>query len=297
MPLASASRWARAKCSATKDAIAFEPKAIAPAHVVARISTGVALAANAATPTSAAATGAPRSMVWRSARVVGDATSIRAAGTESSRIHARSRPDQVVVIRSRLETTRAPATTGFSLATGDLRAGIEPRHHPGFSGRHRRIDAQYFARLGHHLLAGANFGRRALDRFIAADDAHPDVEQRLHALADGPYPDARTGDEHLGGNRSGAGDPSEHGDGHFFRVLRGVGPARRACRARRRQQGNGRVRVRGVAPGQADSKGQRAPCRENERDARDVGDCPEQANGRNERPRDHADPVDRRHCA
>src|SRR5579862_8135969 len=110
MPLDSASRWAREKWRAAKDATDLVPNAMAPAHAVARISTVVALAAKAATPTRAAAMGAPRSVVRRRARVVGDAISMRAEGTERRRIQARSLPARVVVIRRRLETTRAPAT-------------------------------------------------------------------------------------------------------------------------------------------------------------------------------------------
>src|SRR5579863_3941420 len=112
MPDERASMWAREKCRAANEATDLVPKEMAPAQAVARISTAVALAAKAATPTRAPAMGAPRSVVSRKARVVGDATSMRAAGTESRRIQARSLPAQVVDIRRRLDMTRDPATTG-----------------------------------------------------------------------------------------------------------------------------------------------------------------------------------------
>ena len=112
MPLARAARCARAKCSATSDTRPFAPNAIAAADIAASTCTGVAFVANVATPTSSAATGTPRSTVWRRTRAVGAATSMRAAGTDRSLTQARSRPDHVVVMRRRLETTRAPATSG-----------------------------------------------------------------------------------------------------------------------------------------------------------------------------------------
>ncbi len=112
MPLASPSRCARAKWSAANETSALPPNAIAPAHAAASTCAGDAFEAYAATPTTTAATGAPRSTVCRSRLTVGAATSTRADGIESSLTHARSRPDQVVVMRRRLETTRAPATSG-----------------------------------------------------------------------------------------------------------------------------------------------------------------------------------------
>ena len=81
-------------------------RAIAP-----RISEPGALPENVAMPTSPAATADPRSTLCRRTRAVGAATSIR-VDDDRSFTHARSRPDHVVVIRRRLDTTRAPATTG-----------------------------------------------------------------------------------------------------------------------------------------------------------------------------------------
>src|ERR1700721_2311975 len=119
MPLASASSWARAKSSATRDETALAPNAVAPAHIAARICTGVAFAEKAAMPTSSAATGLPRSTVCRSARADG----------------------------ARAGDGRVP------LALGPPDPRVQPGNDPPLARGHHRVHTHQLARFDEDLLA------------------------------------------------------------------------------------------------------------------------------------------------
>lgn len=191
----------------------MEPNARAAADIDARTSTGVALPANVASPTTAATTRMPRSTPCRTRRAVGAARSIRMALSETSLTQARSRPDHVAVRRRRLDRTRAPATTGFPLALDHFGLRVEPRDHPRLARRDGGVDRDDLARVDQHLLARAHVVGRDRHRLVAVDDPGRHVELLLDALARGLQAHARTRHQRFDHDRHRAREPGEGRDG------------------------------------------------------------------------------------
>ena len=220
---------------------------------------------------------------------------MRADGTERSLTHARSRPDHVVVMRRRLETTRAPATSGspsrrttstLAPCHGTTRASpaVTIASTPTTSPASTRIGSP-----GRTSAAGSSIA------IVALDGAHARVERALDRFARGLHANARPPDR--------APRPRSRRRTRAPRAPRWppradrtrpaptTPPPRRPRTARARRAGAGRTDRGAHAHARSASGG---PREDDERDARDVGHGAEQSDGGREHPRDDPEAVDDR---
>ena len=177
MPLASASRWARAKCSADERRQTPSRRTPwPPRDIAARIFDGRRVRGHRRH--------ADEQRRHRYAALDGVAQDARGRrghvdprrGTDRSLTHARSRPDHVVVMRRRFDRTRAPATSGSpSRRATSTRAPSQ--------GTTRASPAVTIASTpttspasDDDRLARPHVARGQLDRVVALDGAHAHVE-------------------------------------------------------------------------------------------------------------------------
>ena len=204
--------------------------------MAARISTGVAFAANVATPDDGRRDG--RAALDRESqgarRGRGDVDAGRGHREE---LHPRAlapRPR-----RGHAEAARHDARAGDERVSLALRH-LDPRPEPGddarFARGHDRVDADELPRLDDHLLARPHVGGGEVDRVVAVNGAHPHVEGALDPVARAWTRTRARRESGLDGDGDRASEAREHGDGHGPRVRHGLRPAGRRDGAARRRE-------------------------------------------------------------
>ncbi len=278
IPLARASKCARAKCIATNEEAALAAKAIAVADIDAKIRIGreCCHAAKGRRDEGAALDSQPHSTCSGGCHVDSGVRNTqeldpRALMPRPGRRHA--------------QATRRDSRPGHdrvALFPRYLDAGAQPGHKSRFSSGHCGVDSHDLLGLDDDLFTGANFGRRKLHRVVAADGAYADVQSSLDVSSLDVHAKASAGHESLDDKGRGAREAREDGDGNGMWITGHSRPTSRDDGTGGGRQPDEWVRIRRIALGARDPSHDGGSRHEGERNAREVGDFPEQFHGRHE---------------